>query len=129
MNLDSLTVTPTKRTTLFDGTDLDAWEANDGSPAKWPVADGSVESLGGDIRTKEKFGDFRMHAEWYQPQEGPGRTGDPPVERQDGAQERRHRRADRGRPARGPRTGPHQVAGPRDPGENPRFRNIWIERL
>ncbi|MFC8659658.1 family 16 glycoside hydrolase [Streptomyces parvus] len=76
VNLDNLTVTPTKRTTLFDGTNLDAWESNDGGPAKWPVAeDGSMESLGGDIRTKEKYGDFRMHAEWYQPHYPPDVTG------------------------------------------------------
>ncbi len=75
VNLDNLTVTPTQRTVLFDGSDLDAWESGDGSPAKWPVADGSMESLGGDIRTKEKFGDFRMHAEWYQPHYPPEVTG------------------------------------------------------
>ncbi|QFU92043.1 family 16 glycoside hydrolase [Amycolatopsis sp. YIM 10] len=75
VNLDKLTVTPTKRTTLFDGTNLDAWEATAGGPAKWPVANGSMESFGGDIRTKEKFGDFRMHAEWYQPHLPPEQTG------------------------------------------------------
>ncbi|MDI5982242.1 family 16 glycoside hydrolase [Amycolatopsis magusensis] len=75
VNLDKLTVTPAQRTTLFDGTNLDAWEATAGGPAKWPVANGSMESLGGDIRTKEKYGDFRMHAEWYQPQYPPEQTG------------------------------------------------------
>ncbi|AXB41213.1 family 16 glycoside hydrolase [Amycolatopsis albispora] len=75
VNLDKLTVTPTQRITLFDGSSLDAWEATAGGPAKWPVANGSMESFGGDIRTREKFGDFRMHAEWYQPQYPPGQTG------------------------------------------------------
>ncbi|MFD5899286.1 MULTISPECIES: family 16 glycoside hydrolase [unclassified Streptomyces] len=75
VNLDNLTVTPTKRVSLFDGANLDAWESAAGGPAKWPVAGGSVESLGGDIRTKEKFGDFRMHAEWYQPDYPPEVTG------------------------------------------------------
>ncbi|RBL85610.1 hypothetical protein DDE05_16015, partial [Streptomyces cavourensis] len=75
VNLDNLTVTPTRRTVLFDGSGLDAWESGDGSPATWPVADGSMESLGGDIRTKEKYGDFRMHAEWYQPHYPPEVTG------------------------------------------------------
>lgn len=76
VNLDSLTVTPNERITLFDGDDLDAWAAvNGGGPATWPVADGSMESFGGDIRTKEKFDDFRMHVEWYQPEHAPTQTG------------------------------------------------------
>ncbi|OLF09053.1 hypothetical protein BLA60_20935 [Actinophytocola xinjiangensis] len=75
VNFDKITVTPTKRITLFDGTSLDAWEKTTGEPATWPIANGSVESLGGDIRTKEKFGDFRMHAEWYQPHYPPEVTG------------------------------------------------------
>ncbi|WP_353707685.1 family 16 glycoside hydrolase [Cellulosimicrobium sp. ES-005] len=76
VNLDSLTVTPTERITLFDGDDLDQWAAvNGGGPATWPIADGSVESFGGDIRTQEKFDDFRMHVEWYQPEHAPDVTG------------------------------------------------------
>jgi hypothetical protein len=75
VNLDKITVTPTKRITLFDGTNLDAWEKTSGGAATWPVEGGSVESLGGDIRTKEKFGDFRLHAEWYQPEYPPEVTG------------------------------------------------------
>jgi hypothetical protein len=31
----------------------------------WPVANGSMETLGGDIRTKEKLGDFRLHVEVF----------------------------------------------------------------
>ncbi len=46
-----------------------------GGPATWPIADGSFESFGGDIRTKERFDDFRMHIEWYQPEHGPEVTG------------------------------------------------------
>ncbi|MEU4363509.1 family 16 glycoside hydrolase [Promicromonospora sp. NPDC023987] len=75
VNLDSLTVTPTERIALFDGGDLDAWEKVSGGPATWPVENGSMESFGGDIRTKEKFGDFRMHAQWYQPEHAPDVTG------------------------------------------------------
>ncbi|WP_253182032.1 family 16 glycoside hydrolase [Cellulosimicrobium cellulans] len=75
VNLDKLTVTPTERTVLFDGSDLDAWERVGGGPATWPVADGSMESFGGDIRTKEKYDDFRMHVEWYQPEHDPSQTG------------------------------------------------------
>jgi hypothetical protein len=39
------------------------------------VSDGSVESLGGDIRTRQKFGDFRLHVEWYEPEYPPEVTG------------------------------------------------------
>jgi len=75
VNLDKLTVAPGGRITLFDGTNLDAWEARAGGAATWPVSGGSVESLGGDIRTKQKFGDFRLHVEWYEPEYPPEVTG------------------------------------------------------
>ncbi|CAM4053682.1 family 16 glycoside hydrolase [Kibdelosporangium persicum] len=75
VNLDKITVTPTNRVTLFDGTGLGAWETTSGGPATWPVANGSMESFGGDIRTKERFGDFRMHVEWYEPDYPPEVTG------------------------------------------------------
>lgn len=67
VNLDKITVTKAKRINLFDGKSLDAWEKTDGGAATWPVANGSMESLGGNIRTKQKFGDFKMHAEWLEP--------------------------------------------------------------
>jgi hypothetical protein len=67
VNLDKLTVKLTNRVPLFNGTNLDAWETTSGAPATWPVANGSMESLGGDIRTKQRFGDFRMNVEWYEP--------------------------------------------------------------
>ncbi|MEW2445776.1 family 16 glycoside hydrolase [Micromonospora marina] len=57
----------TSRIQLFDGDDLDAWQATGGGAATWPIANGSMESVGGDIRTKQSFGDFRMHVEWWQP--------------------------------------------------------------
>ncbi|WP_436499723.1 family 16 glycoside hydrolase [Actinokineospora sp. HUAS TT18] len=75
VNLDSLTVSKAQRITLFDGVDLNAWESAAGGAATWPVAGGSMESLGGDIRTKMKFGDFKMHAEWYEPVYAPEVTG------------------------------------------------------
>ncbi|RZQ61200.1 family 16 glycoside hydrolase [Amycolatopsis suaedae] len=75
VNLDNLTVTEAQRIQLFDGTGLDAWEKRTGGPATWPVADGSMESLGGDIRTRKQFGDFRMHVEWYEPHYPPEVTG------------------------------------------------------
>ncbi|APU13152.1 family 16 glycoside hydrolase [Actinoalloteichus fjordicus] len=205
VNFDKLTVTPSERITLFDGTDLDAWEATAGGPATWPVADGSMESFGGDIRTKEKFGDFRMHAEWFQPQYPPEVTGqargnsgvyiqeryeiqvlesfgiDPPATNDAGAiylqkapdvnaatemgtwqtydiefqAARFDSDGDKVADARvslwwngelvhddvaiegptgagqpeTPAQGPIRLQDHGDPGENPRFRNVWIERL
>ncbi|MEV4481638.1 family 16 glycoside hydrolase [Micromonospora coxensis] len=55
------------RVQLFDGDDLNAWQATGGGAATWPLANGSMESLGGDIRTKQTFGDFTLHVEWWQP--------------------------------------------------------------
>ncbi|HWO65962.1 MAG TPA: family 16 glycoside hydrolase [Umezawaea sp.] len=67
VNLDNITVTAVQRVQLFGGSDLNAWEKRSGGAATWPVSGGSVESNGGDIRTKEKYGDFRLHAEWNEP--------------------------------------------------------------
>ncbi|TDV47858.1 family 16 glycoside hydrolase [Actinophytocola oryzae] len=75
VNLDKLTVGAGSRIVLFDGTGLGAWEARSGGAANWPISGGSVESLGGDIRTKQKFGDFRLHVEWYEPEYPPEVTG------------------------------------------------------
>ncbi|MDQ3786584.1 MAG: DUF1080 domain-containing protein [Actinomycetota bacterium] len=75
VNLDKLTVAPGQRIVLFDGTNLNAWEARSGGAPTWPVSGGSMESLGGDIRTRQKFGDFRLHVEWYEPQYPPEVTG------------------------------------------------------
>lgn len=55
------------RVVLFDGSDLDAWQGADGAAPTWPVSGGSAEVLGGDIRTRQNFGDFRLHVEWYEP--------------------------------------------------------------
>lgn len=68
VNLDRLTVAAVERVTLFDGTSVDAWENRAGGGAvTWPVADDAIESLGGDIRTRQKFGDFTLHVEWTEP--------------------------------------------------------------
>ncbi len=75
VNLDKLTLDAGGRIVLFDGTNLNAWEARSGGAATWPVSGGSMESLGGDIRTKQKFGDFRLHVEWYEPSYPPEVTG------------------------------------------------------
>ncbi|GAB2845796.1 hypothetical protein JOD27_000049 [Lentzea nigeriaca] len=75
VNLDHITVTPAQRITLFDGANLDAWQNGTGGAATWPVANGSMESFGGDIRTKQTFGDFKLHVEWMEPSYPPQVTG------------------------------------------------------
>lgn len=75
VNLDSLTITAAQRIQLFDGRNLDAWEKRAGGAATWPVAGGAMESNGGDIRTKQQFGDFKLHVEWNEPNYPPEVTG------------------------------------------------------
>jgi len=60
---------PRDAVVLFDGSDLDAWEASAGGPAKWRVVDGCLETVPGAglIRTKAKFGDLQLHVEWAAP--------------------------------------------------------------
>ena len=62
---------PSDATVLFDGKDLSAWEAAAGGKASWTIQDGyfTVKPKGGDIKTKEDFGDFQLHIEWRPPSE------------------------------------------------------------
>jgi hypothetical protein len=63
---------PSDAIVLFDGKDLSKWEGG-----KWIVEDGVATAHGGDIRTKESFGDYQLHVEWAEPEkvsgEGQGR--------------------------------------------------------
>ena len=61
---------PSDAIVLFDGRNLSEWvSANDGSPAKWTVANGvmTVNKPSGDIETKRRFGDYQLHVEWRIP--------------------------------------------------------------
>lgn len=72
---------PSDAIVLFDGKDLSAWESqkNPGQAADWPVAGGvfTVNKKAGNIWTKQKFGSYQLHLEYYIPQdidgEGQGR--------------------------------------------------------
>ncbi|WP_200827314.1 family 16 glycoside hydrolase [Thermomonospora echinospora] len=75
VSLDHITVSEAHRITLFDGSNLAAWEKRSGGTATWPIANGSMESYGGDIRTRQTFGDFKLHVEWYEPDYPPDVTG------------------------------------------------------
>jgi hypothetical protein len=54
---------PSDAVVLFDGTNLDQWTNGE----KWEVKDGVATVKGGDITTKEKFGDFQLHVEFATP--------------------------------------------------------------
>lgn len=60
---------PSDAIILFDGKDLSQWESARGGEAKWDVHDGvfTVNKRAGDIQTKEKFGSYQLHIEWYIP--------------------------------------------------------------
>jgi hypothetical protein len=61
---------PSDAIVLFDGKNLDEWvQNNDGSPAKWDVADGiiTVNKKYGNIETKRKFNSYQLHIEWRVP--------------------------------------------------------------
>ena len=59
---------PKDAVVLFDGKDLSRWQAYpDGGEAKWKVADGYMEVAGGDIITKDKFKDMKLHVEFMPP--------------------------------------------------------------
>ncbi|MFT7837680.1 DUF1080 domain-containing protein [Saccharothrix sp. BKS2] len=67
VNLDYLTVTSAQRVYLYNGGGTENWRNADGSAPSWPVANGSMEALGGDIRSRQAFGDFKLHLEFWLP--------------------------------------------------------------
>ncbi len=68
---------PNDAVVLFDGDDLDGWLTKDGGkPASWPVS-GELFTVGpgqGDIRTRQTFGDCKIHLEFNVPYM-PDKTG------------------------------------------------------
>ncbi|WP_199511996.1 family 16 glycoside hydrolase [Nucisporomicrobium flavum] len=77
VNLDLITVRrPGERIVLFDGTDLAEWQHTDGRTASWPrVGDGAMEVCCGDLRTRQAFGDYKLHVEFKVPLLPPDVTG------------------------------------------------------
>lgn len=59
---------PSDAVVLFDGKDMSQWNGAE----KWQVADGAVMVGGGDITSKESFGDCQLHIEWMSPIEAKG---------------------------------------------------------
>lgn len=67
---------PDGATVLFDGKDTSAFVAKKGGgPCPWKIVDGAIESGTDDIVTKEKYKDFKMHAEFWIPKYPPEVTG------------------------------------------------------
>lgn len=62
---------PSDAVVLFDGTNLDAWSADNGSATKWIInkTDGAMECVPGSgyVFSKQKFGDCQLHVEWAAP--------------------------------------------------------------
>ncbi len=57
---------------LFGGKDTSAWiHRRSGEPCKWEVSDGALVVVAGtaDIVTKQEFGDYRLHLEFWLPLE------------------------------------------------------------
>ena len=69
VNLDLVTVRrPGQRIVLFDGTSLAEWQHTDGRAPAWPRRPGqAMEVCCGDLRTRQAFGDYRLHVEFKVP--------------------------------------------------------------
>lgn len=63
---------------LFDGRSLDGWTSRDGSPAKWVMREGYMQTVpgAGPIVSKQRFGDVQAHVEWATPSPGVGKGQD-----------------------------------------------------
>jgi len=59
---------PSDAVVLFDGTDFSHWLGPKGEPT-WKLENGYMEvaNKGGQIRSKEEFGDCQLHVEWASP--------------------------------------------------------------
>lgn len=69
---------PSDAVVLFDGRSLDEWTSRDGSPAKWVVRDGYMQTVpgAGAVVSKRVFGDVQLHAEWSTPSPAVGEGQD-----------------------------------------------------
>jgi hypothetical protein len=64
---------PSDAIVLFDGKELSAFRAENGSAPKWNVKEGYAEVNGtGNIFTRQEFGDVQLHIEWAAPAEAVG---------------------------------------------------------
>ena len=77
VNLDAISIRkPGERIALIDGHGLSNWQHTDGRFPEWPAVEGNaVEVCCGDLRTKEAFGDYKLHVEFKVPLLPPDVTG------------------------------------------------------
>ncbi len=76
----SANAAPSDAIVLFDGKNLNQWQAAEGGGAAgWKIADGAVTVTPkkGDIKTKESFCDVQLHIEWKTPTNFIGDDGKP----------------------------------------------------
>jgi hypothetical protein len=68
---------PSDAILLFNGTDVSAWESEQGGRVPWQVAEGALTVVPGSkgIRTKQSFCDVQLHVEWRTPTETRGFDG------------------------------------------------------
>ena len=71
---------PSDAVILFNGKDLSRW-VNRGangaeSPASWTIRDGYFEAQGGNLSTRESFGDVQLHMEYAIPADVTGTSQD-----------------------------------------------------
>lgn len=65
---NALGAAPADATVLLgSGSDASAWQMSDGSPIKWSMKEGVLESGKGMIETKTHFSDFQLHVEFATP--------------------------------------------------------------
>lgn len=64
-----LSVPPPKDATVLlgSGSDLSAWQTDDGAPAPWVMVDGVLQTGKGFIRTRADFDDIQLHVEFATP--------------------------------------------------------------
>ena len=58
---------PAGAVVLFDGKDLSQWQRHGGGEPTWKLTDGEMEVASGDIITKSKFRDMKLHVEFMPP--------------------------------------------------------------
>lgn len=71
---------PSDAIVLFNGQDLSKWRTDKGAPSGWKLEDGAMvvppkgTENGGDIWSREEFGDCQLHIEWAAPEPPKGES-------------------------------------------------------
>lgn len=69
---------PSDAVILFNGSDLNQWQHNDGKPAAWLINQDKSFTLvsgAGRLQTKDSFCDVQLHIEWRSPNKISGKSG------------------------------------------------------